>query len=55
MEIGFNSKYLMDALKAAPTDEMILCLNTNASPCIMIPADGSDNFKYMILPIRLRG
>lgn len=55
MEIGFNSKYLMDALKAAPTDEMILCLNTNASPCIMVPADGSGNFKYMILPIRLRG
>ncbi len=54
LEIGFNSKYLMDALKAAPADELLLCLNTNTSPCIMVPADGSDKFKYMVLPIRLR-
>ena len=54
LEIGFNGKYLMDALKAAPADELMLCLNTNTSPCIMVPADGSDKFKYMILPIRLR-
>lgn len=54
LEIGFNGKYLMDALKAAPADELMLCLNTNTSPCIMVPADESDKFKYMILPIRLR-
>lgn len=55
LEIGFNGKYLMDALKAAPADELDLCLNSNTSPCIMVPCDGSDKFKYMILPIRLRG
>lgn len=54
LEIGFNGKYLLDALKAAPADELLLCLNTNTSPCIMIPADESDKFKYMVLPIRLR-
>lgn len=54
MEIGFNGKYLLDALKAAPADDLLLCLNTNTSPCIMIPADESDKFKYMVLPIRLR-
>ena len=54
LEIGFNGKYLMDALKAAPADELDLCLNSNTSPCIMVPCDGSDKFKYMILPIRLR-
>lgn len=54
LEIGFNGKYLMDALKAAPADELMLCLNMNTSPCIMVPADESDKFKYMILPIRLR-
>ena len=55
LEIGFNGKYLMDALKAAPADEINLCLNSNTSPCIIVPCDGSDKFKYMILPIRLRG
>lgn len=54
LEIGFNDKYIMDALKAAPADELFVCLNTGASPCILLPADGSDSFKYMILPIKLR-
>ncbi len=54
MEIGFNGKYLMDALKAAPAEEIYVCLNTNSSPCVFLPADESDKFKFMILPIRLR-
>ena len=54
LEIGFNDHYLSDALKAAPTDEINVCLNTGSSPCILVPADGSDNFVYMVLPVRLR-
>ncbi len=54
LEIGFNGRYFMEALKAAPADEVDLCLNSNTSPCIIVPCDGSDKFKYMILPIRLR-
>lgn len=54
LEIGFNDRYIMEALKAAPADEITICLNASSSPCVMIPADGSDKFKYMILPIRLR-
>jgi DNA polymerase-3 subunit beta len=54
LEIGFNNHYLSDALKAAPADELNVCLNTGSSPCIFVPADGSDNFVYMVLPVRLR-
>lgn len=54
LEIGFNDRYLSDALKAAPADEINVCLNTGSSPCILVPADGSDSFTYMILPVRLR-
>lgn len=54
VEIGFNDKYIMEALKAAPADEITVCLNTGSSPCVIVPADGGDGFKYMILPIRLR-
>jgi DNA polymerase-3 subunit beta len=54
LEIGFNDRYLMDALKAAGKDELNICLNTASSPCIIRAADGSDNFTYMILPVRLR-
>ncbi len=54
LEIGFNDRYLMDALKAAPADELKICLNTASSPCVIIPADENDSFKFMILPIKLR-
>ena len=54
LEIGFNDRYLSDALKAAPADTVNVCLNTGSSPCILVPADGSDTFTYMILPVRLR-
>ena len=54
LEIGFNDRYLMDALKAAGTESLQICLNTASSPCVVRAADGSDAFTYMILPVRLR-
>ncbi len=54
LEIGFNDKYLMDAVKAAPTDKLVVSLNTGSSPCTLTPAQGEQNFVYMILPVRLR-
>ena len=54
LEIGFNNRYLLDALKAAPAEEIAVCLNTGASPCVITPADGDQNFLYMILPVRLK-
>ncbi len=53
-EVGFNDRYLRDALRAAREDELEICINTGSSPCIIVPADGSENFVYMILPVRLR-
>jgi len=54
-EIGFNDRYLMDALKAASgSDNIRLCLNTSSSPFIIKAEDGSDGFVYMVLPVRLR-
>lgn len=54
LEIGFNDRYLTDALKAASVDKVRLNLNTSSSPCIITADDGSDDFTYMILPVRLR-
>ncbi|MEG1633429.1 MAG: DNA polymerase III subunit beta [Oscillospiraceae bacterium] len=54
VEIGFNDRYLRDALRAAPCDNLKICINTGSSPCVIFPADGSDKFSYMILPVRLR-
>jgi len=54
LEIGFNDRYLMDALKASGKDKLHICFNTASSPCIIKAADGSEAFTYMILPVRLR-
>ena len=51
--IGFNDRYMKDALKASSTDKLKLCVNTASSPCIIKAADGSDGFTYMVLPVRL--
>ena len=54
LEIGFNNSYILDALKAAPSEKMVVQLSSGVSPCIMTPVDGGDSFLYMILPVRLR-
>lgn len=54
LEIGFNNRYLQDALKAAPADKIEICLNSGSTPCVVVPEDGSDKFIYMILPVRLK-
>ena len=54
LTIGFNDKYIRDALKAASKDELIICLNTASSPCVIKAADGDTGFIYMILPVRLK-
>ena len=55
LEIGFNNRFLMDAVKAAPAARVRLELNTATSPCLVMPRKGEpDNFLYMVLPVRLR-
>lgn len=54
LEIGFNDKYLIEALKAAPADDVKLELTTGVTPCVISPADDGNNFLYMILPVRLK-
>ena len=54
LEIGFNNKYLMDSLKAAPADKVRLELTTGVSPCVILPTEGEENFLYMVLPVRLK-
>ena len=54
LEIGFNNRYLLDALKAAPAENIKLQFNNASSPCVIVPADGNGSFSYMILPVRLK-
>ena len=52
LEIGFDARFLTEALKAIPDDMIEMQYNTSVSPCLIKPAEG-DRFEYLILPVRL--
>lgn len=52
-EIGINSRFILDALKACETDEVIINFNGSFSSVIILPTDG-DDFVYMVMPMRLK-
>ena len=53
LEIGFNCRYLLDALKAIPSEEVTIELRNGLSPLVFTPADDKCDFSYMVLPVRL--
>ncbi len=52
-EIGLNSRYLLDALKACETEKIRILFNGPNTGVLIEPCD-SDEFKYMIMPMRLK-
>ena len=54
LEIGFNVRYLIDALRAVPSDEVTLELTNNLSPIVLTPVDDKKDFSYMVLPVRIQ-
>ncbi len=53
LEIGFNVRYLSDALRAVPSEEVVLELTNGLSPIVMTPVDENNDFSYMVLPVRI--
>ena len=53
LEIGFNAKYLLDALKVIDDEEVVMEFNTNVSPCLIKPLEGNRWYEYLILPVRI--
>lgn len=53
VEIGFNNRYLLDALRACQDDTFILGLKSGLSPCTMRPVEGQ-KYIYLVLPVRLK-
>ena len=52
LEIGFNPKYLMDALKIMDSENLEMHFVNNVSPCIIKPCD-YENYTYLVLPCRI--
>ena len=54
LEIGFNVRYLADALRAVPSEEVTLELTNGLSPIVLTPVDDKFDFAYMVLPVRIK-
>lgn len=56
LHIGFNHRFLMEALKAVPTEQAKLLMGTPSTPCIIVPTEdaaGEESYLFMVLPVRM--
>lgn len=53
VEIGFNNRYIIDALRACDTDRVKIHLNGPISPILILPPEG-ESFTFLVLPVRLK-
>lgn len=51
MEISFNPRYFIDALRVIENEIVNIYFTSNIGPCTIKPLQG-DNFAYLVLPIR---
>lgn len=51
IEIGFNYRYLLDALRHSGCDRVVIELSGPLSPVKIMPAEG-DDFLFLVLPVR---
>ena len=54
LEIGFNVRYMADALRVIPCEEVTMELTNGLSPIVLTPVDDKYDFAYMILPVRIK-
>ena len=53
MSIGCNSRFLLEALRAAETDEVELSMSGPLSPIVIRPTKG-ESFLFIVLPVRVK-
>ena len=52
LEIGFNNRYLLDALRACPSEKVRISLQGSLNPIVFTPEEGNA-FTLLVLPVRL--
>ena len=53
IEIGFNNRFMLEALRSCETDEVLIQLNGPYAPALILPPEG-DAFTYLVLPVRIK-
>jgi DNA polymerase-3 subunit beta len=53
LEIGFNNRYLLEAVKAAEQENVRMEFSSAKSACFIRSNEAEEEYTYMILPVRL--
>ena len=53
VEIGFNNRYILDALRHSGQEEVYLEINGSLSPMKIVPVEEAE-FLFMVLPVRIK-
>ncbi len=51
--IAFNARYFTEIMRYVTCDHIVIKFINSFSPCVVAPASGSDDFMYLILPVRM--
>ena len=52
-EIGFNSRFFIEALRAVDTDKIKIVMNGAQRPIKILPIEG-DNFLFIVVPVIMK-
>ena len=52
LDIGFNSRFLLNIMRVIDDEEIKMEFNTSLSPCMIKPLEGN-SYEYLILPVRI--
>ena len=53
LTIAFNARYFTELIKYIGSDCMTISFNDAIQPCIVTPADSTEDLLYLILPVRM--
>jgi DNA polymerase-3 subunit beta len=50
--VTVNYRYLLDGLQAMTSDQVVFEMIDAGNPCLLSPKDGTDAYRYVIMPIK---
>ncbi|MGN0628043.1 MAG: DNA polymerase III subunit beta [Oscillospiraceae bacterium] len=53
VDMGFNNRYLSEALRATECDKVKIVVNSPLAPVKIVPLEG-DSFLFLVLPVRMK-
>ncbi len=52
MNIAFNARYVLDAVRAVDTEKVEFRLSTPLSPGLVLPSEADPDSKFVVMPMR---